>query len=127
MSGDQGRLESGSWNGLLNGNAMPFMPGFFGGAGGPDAAALAAAYAQLQQQQQNNPQFMSDGSRRFGGNRAAYPPDRSGVKKCGHCQVSGWLTAGANCSALIERWLFLRSGVPSVSPVQTADLMLADI
>jgi len=88
MASGEGRLDPGSWNGLLQGAAMPFMPGFFGGAGGPpDAAALAAAYVQLQQQ---HPQFMGQNmqARRFGGgNRTAYPPDRSGVKKCGHCQV----------------------------------------
>lgn len=86
MSRGEADLVSGSWNGMLpNANGMPFLSGLFGANGAPDPAALAAAYAQLQQQQNCMVQG-GQGRGRYNG-RAAYPPDRSGVKKCGHCQV----------------------------------------
>ncbi len=81
MAASEG-LDTARWNGMLPGG-IPFMQSFFSAGGAPpDPAALAAAYAQLQQ----HSQLMGE-ARGFGNGRSAFPPDRSGVKKCGHCQV----------------------------------------
>lgn len=81
MSRGDTDTRMGGWNGM-----MPnFMPGLLGGNGAPDPAALAAAYVQLQHQQQSlMAQGMQGGCGRWRG--APGSVDRSGVKKCGHCQ-----------------------------------------
>ena len=54
---------------------MALMPGLFKASGELDPLAVASALAQLQHQQGAPPCSI------------AFPPDRSGIKKCGHCQV----------------------------------------
>jgi hypothetical protein len=99
MSRSEADLASGSWNGMMPGigsNGMPFMPALLGANGAPDPAAIAAAYAQLQQQSfMAQQQGGQQGRSRYAG-RAAYPPDRSGIKKCGHCQVRGVLAGSGD-------------------------------
>lgn len=58
---------------------MQLMPGLFNASGQLDPLAVASALAQLQHQQH---EILPPGS------GIGFPPDRSGMKKCGHCQVT---------------------------------------
>ena len=65
------------WANETTAAVMQLMPGLFNASGQLDPLAVASALAQLQHQQEILPP----------GNGMSFPPDRSGMKKCGHCQV----------------------------------------
>lgn len=73
---------------------MQLMPGLFNASGQLDPLAVASALAQLQHQQH---EILPPGS------GIGFPPDRSGVKKCGHCQVTSQNPRNEVAAAVLSR------------------------